>query len=152
MEKKQQGTIDFKDDGRPKGVTLLIVLVLIIGAINIVKFYQTVKLWDILEENLSISPIYLALTGFIWGGLGLILAWGLIKRRKWAVKLMLFSAVGYAVYVWIDRLLIRTPAIKNTNNPFVAGLSVLLLLFVYWTLSRESVKVYFGDMGETNGY
>lgn len=150
MENNQSGSSEFQDDARPKSVTLLIVLVLIMGVINIVRFIQTIKLWEFLLEILSISPVYLALTGFLWGFMGLILALGLFRGKKWAAKLMLFVPVFYFVYVWIDRLLIRVPASKNSNNPFVAGLSVLLLLLVYWTLSRKKVKAYFGETGETN--
>jgi hypothetical protein len=83
----------------------------------------------------------------------LALLWGLWNAKKWAPMLMQAVALTYALYYWLDHLFIMdhpvsgaTNAIRvllPTNWQFSAAVTVISLLFVAWTLSREKVKVYF---------
>ena len=61
------------------------------------------------------------------------------------------GALLYALYYWLDRLFLsdwlksRTPP---ANLAFSLGLTLVLLVFMFWTLSRPKIKVIFGEAHE----
>ena len=130
---------------RPTGVTILIIMVLIIGGMNLTRFVQSVKLWDLLIERLPFSPIYLILTGLIWGGIAIGLAWGLYRGEKWAYKSMYLFSVVYVLYQWSDRLFFQDPTSRPPNTIFKLAITFIFLGLVYWILFRHNVKEFFGE-------
>ena len=96
---------------------------------------------------MSLTPtpplFYLAIAGLIWGLLGALLVWGLFLGRSWAPRLMQVSASAYAVAYWLDRLLIAEPNAIASRWPFALGLTILLLGFTYWVLSRPKVRSFY---------
>ena len=133
---------------RPASVTFLAVLVLTIGGLNLIRVAQTLLQWSFLEELLPISPAYFALTGLIWGLLGLVLIWGLWRGETWVPKLLRVSSLIYVIYIWVDRLLVRDPSSRSVNELFSALLTVSVLVIILLILSRRNVKVYFGEAYE----
>lgn len=133
---------------RPASVTFLAVLVLTIGGLNLIRVAQTLLQWSFLEELLPISPAYFALTGLIWGLLGLVLIWGLWRGETWVPKLLRVSSLIYVIYIWVDRLLVRHPSSRSVNELFSALLTVSVLVIIFLILSRRNVKVYFGEAYE----
>ncbi len=139
---------------RPRSVTLLIVIVLIITVINIIRLVLSISYWNFLGTHSGISPIYLAVTGLVWTAAGVRLVWGLWKAKNWAPRLMQTVALTYALYYWLDHIFLMdrrvnggpgaVSAILPINWPFAAGVTVVLLSFIAWTLGRVKVKAYFG--------
>lgn len=133
---------------RPFLVTLVAILVLTITGIHLVRFIQTLSWWDFLSSLPRISPVYLALTGLIWTLAGLPIFFGLWLGRPGLPKATRLLAVAYALYVWLDRLLVANVEYEMVNWPFAAALTALLLFIVLWTFSRPPVKAFFGEMNE----
>jgi hypothetical protein len=139
---------------RPWSVTLLALGVLIITVINLIRFGLSIRYWGFLSSWAGISPIYINLTGFIWSAAGLFLLWGLWKAKTWAPKLMEAVALTYALYYWLDHIFLMehsligaTGAVRvllPTNWQFSAGVTVVSLVYMVWTLNRSKVKAYFG--------
>jgi len=139
---------------RPWSVTLLALGVLIITVINFIRFVLSIRYWGFLSSRLGISPIYLALSGFIWSAAGLILLWGLWKAKIWAPKLMQAVALTYALYYWLDHIFLMEHSINGardairlllpSNWQFSAGVTVVSLAYMVWTMKRIKVKAYFG--------
>ena len=139
---------------RPASVTLLTLGVLIITGLNLTRFVLSLHYWSFLASQPGISPLYLAISGMVWTLGGLVLIWGLWRPKSWAPRLMEAVALTYALYYWLDLLFLRdhplrgaTPAIGivlPTNWQFSAGVTIVCLAFMVWTLGRHSVKAYFG--------
>ena len=129
---------------RPFSATILTWLVLIIASLNWLRVIQVLRQWTFLQ---SISPnppvLYLGITGLIWGLLGVILVWGLFLGRSWAPRLMQFTAPVYTAYYWLDRLLVADRSAIASRWPFALGLTILLLGFIFWVLSRHKVRQYY---------
>jgi hypothetical protein len=117
--------------------------VLTITAASLIRFVQAIQQWQFLAGLLSVSPLYLAASGFIWTVIGSVLAWALWRGRRWAPGLMRFTALAYSLYYWSDRLLLRTAG-PGASWPFAAGANLILLIFIFRVLSRQKVKTYFG--------
>ena len=133
---------------RPFLVTLVAILVLTITGIHLVRLIQTLSWWDFLSSLPHVSPIYLALTGLFWTLAGLPIVVGLWLGRPGLPRATRLLALAYALYVWLDRLLVANADREMENWPFAVGVTALFLFIVFWTFSRPQVKNYFGEMHE----
>lgn len=131
---------------RPTGVTLLGWGVLIIASLNLVRFIQAVLQWDFLAGLHGAAPLYIALSGLVWGFLAYILAWGIFKRAGWVPVWARLGVLAYGVYFWLDRWLVQQSSDRWTNWPFILGMMVLLGGWILWTLSRPWNRTYFGEL------
>lgn len=139
---------------RPMSVTLLALGVLIITVLNFIRFVLSIRYWSFISTRVGISPIFLTMSGLVWSVAGLYLLWGLWKAKTWAPRLMQAVALTYAGYYWLDHVfLMEHPVIGATgaarvllpsNWQFSAGVTVVSLAFMAWTLNRSKVRAYFG--------
>jgi len=146
---------------RPWSVTLLALGVLILAGLNLARFVLSLQNWTFLASQPGVSPYYLAISGFVWTVAGSFLDWGLWRGKAWAPKLMQAVALTYALYYWLDLLFLRDHpvsgasgairAILPTNWQFSAGVTVICLTFMVWTLGRSKVKVYFSQLSPGKG-
>lgn len=86
--------------------------------------------------GVSPGPLYLALTGALWGLVGgFALVWLLFRLPR--RRLVSFSAaVLFAASYWADRLLIRNPE-TATNDSFASIFTVILLCFAFWAIRPD---------------
>lgn len=132
---------------RPFSVTLLTLGVLSIAGFNIVRGYQAIRQWDFISEYLSVSPVYLASSGLIWGTAGLVICAAVWLHLRWARRATMAFALVYSLYYWIDRLLVSSDK-PGTNFLFAVIFNFALLVSILWVLSRPTAKAYFGVMHE----
>jgi hypothetical protein len=133
---------DEKPD-RPKSVTMLAVMVLILAGLNLDRLIQSLLQWNFLQALLPISPVFLAASGLVWGAAALVLFVGLWSGRSWAHGLARWGSLAFFLYHWLDRLLLENPVTWRFKTPFFIGLTVLTLGLVFWILSRPKVKSFF---------
>ncbi len=131
---------------RPFLVTLLTVLVLIMASTNLIRFVEALTQWNFLSSLPRVSPAYLALSGLIWFLIGLPLIWGLWRSHPEAPKAARIVALAYTVYYWLDRILLESVGGNHFNWPFTIGLTIVLLILIFWILSRTTSKDYFGEI------
>jgi hypothetical protein len=129
------------------GVTLITLGVLTIACLNLLRLVLSLKEWQFLSSVESVSPLYQALTGLLWAASGFVLFWGLWRRKPWAPRAARWGALLYALYYWLDRLVL-SGWLKSGQPPanlvFALSLTLILLAFVFWTLSRPKIKVIYG--------
>jgi hypothetical protein len=129
------------------GVTLITLAVLTIACLNLLRFILSLVDWQFLSTLEGISPLYQALTGLAWAITGFVLFWGLWRRKRWAPMAASGWALLYALYYWLDRLFL-TGWLKSGQPPanlvFGMGLTLMILVVVFWTLSRPKIKVIYG--------
>ena len=131
---------------RPFLVTLLTGLVLIMTSANFIRFVGSLSQWGFLSTLPRVSPLYLAMSGLIWTLVGLPLIWGLWRGHPEAPKATRIIALAYTAYYWIDRALLQSAPPNRSNWAFMAGLTILLLVAVFWSFSRPAAKVFFGEI------
>ena len=151
---RSQASLEAPPTKRPWSVTLLASGVLLITVINLIRLVLSIRYWDFLNSRLGISPIYLALTGLIWTIAGALLIWGLWRAKNWAPKLIQAVALTYALYYWLDLIFVKDhlvsgesgdiSALLPVNWQFSAGVTVVCLAYMVWTLGRSKVNAYFG--------
>ena len=144
--------LDLKDFSstrkRPFLVTMLAVLVLTITIINLVRFVNTLISWNFLASLPGVPPLYLAVTGLIGFLIGLPLFWGLWIGNPRAPGATRIATLLYLSYVWIERIVLSMIGNRLANWPFTVSMTLIIILFVFWALSRSKVKAYFGDINE----
>ena len=132
---------------RPLVVTLLILLVLSYTILNWFGFIEALRHWDFLREiPLAVPLLYLGLQGAFWGLVGLVLIWGLWLGRTWAWYAAQIIAALYAIFYWLDRLLLADSSTIAQRWPFTVSLTLLCLVYIFVVLrpprSRRFFKMY----------
>ena len=133
---------------RPFLVTLLALLVLSITIIYLVRLVNSITLWNFLTALPGISPLYLALTGLIVTLAGALLFWGLWSGNPRAPKAARLLTVVYLGYQWLEWIMSVRVGNEFESWPFATGMTLFVLLFIFWTLSRSDAKTFFGEMHE----
>jgi hypothetical protein len=118
-------------------------VVLIVAVLNLVRLSQSLVSWKFLETLLPVSPVYLAVTGLVWGTLGLLAAWRLWQGQAWARWFGLAFMVSYSVYYWVDRLFFPGYPGRNFNWQFSAVMNFLLIALSVWILAQPKAKRFF---------
>ena len=136
------------NQNRPFLVTLLALLVLSITIIYLVRLINSIILWDFLAALPGISPLLLALTGLIVTLFGAMLFWGLWTGKPRAPRATRLLSVVYLAYQWIEWLLSVRAGNEFENWLFAAGMTLIAIIFIFWTLSRSDAKTYFGELHE----
>jgi hypothetical protein len=137
-----------QDQKRPFLVTLLAVLVLSITIVNLLRLVNTIALWRFLSDFPGISPFYLAATGLVWALIGVALVWVLWTGNPRAPKAARILTIFYLSYKWLEWIVSTTSGNKLQNWPFLVVLTIVVILFTFWTLSRSDAKAFFGVMHE----
>lgn len=133
---------------RPFSVTILAFGVLSIAGWGLVRLFHALERWNFLEGLTGVSPLYIAFSGLVWALAGLPVFWGLWRGYRWAARLTQAMALTYALYYWLDVVLMMehfSGGVLPENWPFAMGLTALLLGFTVWTLNRPAVKSFLGE-------
>ena len=112
-------------------------MVLSLSAWGAIRFLAALRWWDVLYEfKASLSPLYLLLTGAIWGVAGIALFWSIWSNKTWSRVAILAVVILWLAEYWIERLFFQTP---RDNLPFALVLSFLLLALTFViTLNRHT--------------
>ena len=137
-----------QDQKRPFSVTLLACLVLSITIVHLVRFVSTLTWWLFLTTLPGKSPLYLALTGLIGSLIGAALFWGLWTGKSNAPLVARLLTLVYLGIQWAEQILSVLAGNKFENWPFMAVVSLIVIIYVYWTLSTSRAKAYFGELHE----
>jgi hypothetical protein len=129
---------------RPFSVTLLAIGVLTLAAAGLVRTRQAIAFWDDLTSlSLSISPLYMAATGLIFGLAGLPIGLGIWRGRPWAPRFTAGYVILVFIYFWLDRFFFVQSEIGQVNTLFAIGITIFILLCMFWILSRQQAKCFF---------
>ena len=81
------------------------------------------------------GPLYLVLTGGLWGVIGLVGVIWLWLRRPWARLASMVVALVFALTFWLDQFLLYSYNRVGNNLIFAVGITVLGLLYAAFVLS-----------------
>ena len=135
-------------------VTFLALMVFIGAILNLLRLGLALRNWAYLSELLSsveipsIFPAYLAVSGLVWGLVGLLLAWGIWKGESWAPRFLFAVLLVYSAYYWIDRLFLSGYPQRISNWPFALSVNLLILLWSVWVMTRQRTRYFFGEAHE----
>ncbi len=143
MERPQSDLANPSRRSRPGRVTILAVGVLTIASLYLLRLVETLRQWQFLSGLDGISPLYLALTGFIWAAVGLPVFWGLWRGFAWAARFGLGYLLVFALYYWLDHIFVANRSVSLVNWPVTAALTVVGLAFSFWALRTRAGRNYF---------
>jgi hypothetical protein len=116
--------------------------VLTVSALGLARFALA---WSLPPLPLTVAPWYLALSGGVWGLLGLTAACGLFLGAGWAPGLTRWAGLALTAWHWGDRILFLRSDYARQSWPAALALSVMALGFVFWSLSRAGVRRFFEE-------
>ena len=113
--------------------------VLCITGWNALRVWTALAWSNVLNEFSSRPPVMVtAVSGAVWTLTGLLLIWGIWRRKSWAAGLLLGAAAGCSVWYWSERLLWQSP---HPNWKFAVIVNLVLLGFIsslIKSLTREA--------------
>jgi hypothetical protein len=125
---------------RPFGVTLLLWMVLSLLAWGAVRFFATLRAWDILTEfGSSLSPLYLSITGAGWGVAGGVLLWSLFTGKRWTRLAILTSISVWLIEYWIERVYFQS---ARANLSFAMVVTVLVVGSALASTFHKSTRIF----------
>lgn len=133
---------------RPFSVTLLASLVLITTIVHLVRFVYAVTWWRFLTTLHGNPPLLVAFSGLFGLLVGAALFWGLWighSRAPLAARILIPVYLGLQ---WVEQILSLQKGNKFENWPFMSVISLVVIIFTYWTLSTSRAKIYFGELHE----
>jgi hypothetical protein len=134
---------------RPWSVTWLTIGVLSLTVINTIRAVSAAQGWSRLGElPLSVPPAYLLVSGLVWSLAGLVLMWGLWRGARWAPWATRGATLAFLLYYWMDRLALTSNTLRQVNQTFALGATLLITALIFWILWRPVVKAYFGETHE----
>ncbi len=123
----------------------VLVIILLVGALEgFLRLQAAIYTWSVLASvGITPGPLYLAISGATWGLALLVAAVGLFIRQRWAPGYTRIVVVVLALAYWADRLAFTRSADAQANWPFMAGVTVLALAFVFSVLALDRQKMFF---------
>ncbi|MDO8755772.1 MAG: hypothetical protein Q7J80_17905 [Anaerolineales bacterium] len=124
---------------RPLPVIMMLWLVLITIIWNILRVWTSLEWKNVLIEfSAGIPPITSAIIGGIWVVIGGFLYSSIWQGKAWAGKMLRWSAAGYMVWYWSERLFFQNPR-PNVIFAVIVNLGLLIpIWFANKSLSRET--------------
>lgn len=113
---------------------ILFVALLILSAYGWARLSLALSSADLLARlGAQPGPAYLAASGAVWGTLALVAALLLYLPRPAGARWVSFTLTALlAVLYWGDLLWLTRPAEVLVNAPFLAGASLIGLLYAFW--------------------
>ncbi|HOA23478.1 MAG TPA: hypothetical protein PK801_08195 [Aggregatilineales bacterium] len=135
---------------RPRVVTWLAVLVLIVGVANLLGAYGLASRWRVLTSlEMTLPPWGLLIPALVWGVGWLVLAWGLWRLRPWAWWGTLIAFPLYELMLIGRQVFFVRAAYARGRLPFAAGLAVAVTALVIFVLTRRGVRQAFESRQST---
>jgi hypothetical protein len=131
---------------RPFSVTILSFCVLIIVVLNLIRFIESIRQWAFLEGLPGVSPPYIAGTGFFWTAVWAVSGVSLWFGLRWAPTMTLLSALLYAVYFWVDLVIVGRISLALDSGsawPFRLLLTILLIALTFYLSNNRKARAYF---------
>ncbi len=128
---------------RPKLVTLTSLGVLTLATIHLARFALGLALPEL---PLTVPPLYIPLTGLLWGVGAALTAGALFFARPWAPEAARWGSLAYTLWFWADRLLLVRSDYGRISRPASLALTLVLLVALWWILRRPDVRTYYREM------
>lgn len=126
---------------RPRVVTWLALLVLLLGVANLIGTWGLLVRWQVLTlVDLSLPLWALLVPAVVWGVIWPVIAMGLWGLRPWA---RLGVLIGFPLYELIlvgRQVLFAQGAYSRSALPFKAAFALLLTASIIFVLTRPRIR------------
>jgi hypothetical protein len=134
-----------KSNSRPRIVTWLAFAVLTFSTLFVIRFFTSFHMPDL---TVTVPEWYFSLTGFVWGLSGLILSYGLYRTHPWALRMLKWGSLLFAVWYWIDWFVfVRSDYIRG-RWPASLVLTIFVLGTIFLIQRRIDVQAAFQENNE----
>lgn len=131
---------------RPWPVFILVALLLFFTISQFVRFGQTLAWWPFLSSlPIRVPPLYLALTGLVWGIFGEVAVYRVWLGKPKARQTVRYLTLAYALVFWLEQFLLMDDPLRKTNWAFSAAVIAFFALFIFSILAQDSVRHFFGE-------
>ena len=109
------------------------------------QFLAILAWFQLPDVSMGFPKAYLLLMPGLWFLTALAVAGGLLDGRKWAPQATRSSAILYAGWFWVDRLLLQKAAYPVRQVPVFGAITILSILSVVLFFRAGPVRKFFGE-------
>jgi hypothetical protein len=114
---------------------LLILAFLYLSVMGWARTQQAVQDWDLLNKfGAQPGALYQALSGGLWGILGLSAITLLYINKQWARSVVFILSAVIAASYWLDYFALRRNLVDTINWPFGLVVTLVGLLYCAWVV------------------
>jgi hypothetical protein len=127
----------------PRSILFWISVALFLGFsfLGWLRLQQSIVNWQwLVSIGVTPGPLYLAITGGLWGVAGLAAGIGLWLRWPWARLVAKIAVIFLVISYWADRLAFSRAGDDQANLVFAIIVSLIGMGFVFAELSRQEVR------------
>jgi hypothetical protein len=129
---------------KPKRTFILWILIgslMLWSLLGWLRMAETIEIWNLLTFTTP-QPEYLLFSALSWGMVGLVFAFALLFRLRWA-RFASLAVLGLVLWYWVERIALTRSGTAWTNSLFAAGLSLLWVAYAFWVVSYTKRQGYF---------
>jgi hypothetical protein len=109
---------------------ILSLVTLFISVFGWLRFIEGVSGWQFLQEiGPAVLPLYLVISGLIWGFTGITAAFGIWFHKRWALILLTCGVGIFTLWYWLDRIILSANLNSNSNWLFSLVMTGGILAF-----------------------
>lgn len=125
----------------PRSVTIILFFVLSMTVWEGIRVWTAFTNWEILSRFRA-NPIYIFATGIIWFILGIVLILLIFKGHRYTLASGFALSLLYALWYWLDRLVIQVTPAPNITFSIVVTIITLVVFntILFWPSSRAFFK------------
>ncbi len=95
---------------------ILSLVMLFISVFGWLRFVEGISGWMFLQEiGPAVLPLYLGVSGLIWGITGIVAAFGIWFHQRWALILLACGVGIFTIWYWLDRIILSANPDANSN-------------------------------------
>ena len=130
---------------RPQSISILALLIFLTSCIYLTRLFITIEQWRFLRiELLDFSPTYLIISALFFGLIGFSLTTGVWYGFPIAWHASRIVIPVFLGYYWLERIVFSwLTSWRTPNELFTLGLTIMVMMWVIWSLSHPNTKIYF---------
>lgn len=140
----QLNSLSSQKSKRPFWLVTLILAFLLLSLMGWLRTEQVILQRRFLATlELYPGPIYIAVSGAIWGIGGLLSSLGLWLRKKWSRTISLMITLLFTAWYWIDEFLFSPLSASRPNLLFRIAVTIISLSYIFIVLFHPHYRRYF---------
>ena len=132
---------------RPWLVLLLFIFSLVFTVSAAARVWNGVQFYWFLDDlSMSVSPLYLVITGVVWSILGAATAIMVWWGNSLAKRVLISGTLLYSVFFWFEQLFLMSNPLRKTNWLFLVILTLIVFLVEVLSFQHPRVRKFFGGL------
>jgi len=133
----------------PACVTVILIPVLMVLVRSVYKLFYIFRNITFITDLLSNFTVWwMFFSAVFWTTISLWLFVNMYKKNALVLKRFKVITILYASFFWFEQFFLFQNPLRKTNWNFLAFASILIIIWMFYVLSNNCTKIFFGEINE----